>query len=356
MKMGNSSNNAARYERLGRILAMASGMEPYAGQCPAPEQLAALMDRGLDGKELDTVLGHLAGCDRCREVLITAVRLSAEDKARDVKPGWRFGFLVPYAAAAAVLIAVVSAALVYRGHMAPSGVQVAKQYAPAAEKNSGPHVDKGTGEPTPPVTEKQEEQKAKAIRAPAPAPVRDSPVLSNKPAGGAKSDEGYALKKNTRLPAKAGNMEKEQPARRTAPPPGASEPARGMMGFSEPSADGMDNLTPPAGIQQAPRMLVKPGGKSALSELPAAPVEAAKPQAQSEVVKAKGVIMSLDLENGELEFLPEGEKIKVQLMVDPALLEGLQPGDKVLVVYEKSNTNVATRIKRERVIIVPVGC
>lgn len=357
--MKDSNKNGARYERLGRILAMASGMEPSVGQCPTPEQLAALMDRGLAGSERDTVLGHLAGCERCRETLITAVRLSAADETGKATQGWRFGFLVPYAAAAVVLIAVVSAALVYRSHMAPTDVQVARQYAPAVVNKNETPVAASPEEQAPATPGNHEEQKAKAPSAPAPAPAKDNLRLSDMPAGGAKSDGGYTLKENAAPPAKAGNIEKKQPARRAAPPSGSSEPARGMMGFSEPSAGDEDRFipeTPLPSAQQAPRTFAEPEETPAPAGLTAAPTELAKPEAQSEVVRARGVIISLDLEKGELDFLPEGEKEKVPILVDPSLLKGLHPGDKVLVVYDKSKTNIATRIKKQRAIIMLIGC
>jgi Putative zinc-finger len=356
MNTKSSAKDGARYERLGRILAMAAGMEPSGGQCPTLEQLAAMMDQGLDGKERDTLLGHLAGCDRCREVLITAVRLSAADEAQEVRQGWRFGFLVPYAAAAAVLIAVVSAALVYRGNVKPSVVQVAKQYAPAVEKKIEAPAAQNIAEPAP-VEAKKQVEKPK----PAPAPSRPggSLRLSDMPEGGTGGVKGYALKEKAAPPVESGNIEYEQPARRAAPPPSTSGPSQGMMGFSDSSAgtaEESDSLKPSPPPQYAPRAMTAPEASPALTELPASPPEAAKPEAQSEVVKATGVIVSLDLENGELVFLPKGEKDKVHVKVDPSLLEGLQAGDKVMMVYDKSKANVATRIKKQRVIIVPVGC
>jgi hypothetical protein len=64
-----------------------------------PQELAAFIDGGLDGSELNTVVVHLADCDVCRAE-VAAVRDTLAADVRRVRPAW-------IAAAAAVVLAGV---------------------------------------------------------------------------------------------------------------------------------------------------------------------------------------------------------------------------------------------------------
>lgn len=48
-------------------------------ECPSTETLAAFADGGLRGRQRRAVTGHLADCDRCREVVSETVRFRAEE-------------------------------------------------------------------------------------------------------------------------------------------------------------------------------------------------------------------------------------------------------------------------------------
>ncbi len=115
---------------IGRLLAREIGDEGASGPCPDEEQIAALMDGGLGRGEREAVLTHLAGCEDCRELLRTAVMLSEREReSRAPARTWRVGLLVPYAAAAALLVAVASAALFYKQtHLLTNGESVALNY------------------------------------------------------------------------------------------------------------------------------------------------------------------------------------------------------------------------------------
>lgn len=57
--------------------------------CPDPETLAAFVERRLVPDEVGRLEGHLAGCDRCREVLATLVR-ALPVLQPEPKPGWHW--------------------------------------------------------------------------------------------------------------------------------------------------------------------------------------------------------------------------------------------------------------------------
>lgn len=73
--------------------------------CPSPEILAAAAEKRLDSRERDAVLQHAALCDDCRHALLV---VSAATPARPSR-SW-----IPWAAAAAVLLAIVGV-LVFSG-------------------------------------------------------------------------------------------------------------------------------------------------------------------------------------------------------------------------------------------------
>lgn len=75
-----------------------------------------------------------------------------------------------------------------------------------------------------------------------------------------------------------------------------------------------------------------------------------------EKVKEKGTIKSMDTAKGEIMFCPAGTTDEIPIKVDPADLKGIEAGDSVMVQYEKGEVNTASRIKKEKKIVVPVGC
>jgi len=73
-------------------------------------------------------------------------------------------------------------------------------------------------------------------------------------------------------------------------------------------------------------------------------------------VKTKGTVVSVDKDAATLVFCPEGTKDNVTVKAeDPKQLAGLGEGDGVKVQYD-ADSGVASRIKKERHITVPVGC
>jgi hypothetical protein len=75
-----------------------------------------------------------------------------------------------------------------------------------------------------------------------------------------------------------------------------------------------------------------------------------------ETVKEKGTIKAIDVKKGEIVFCPAGTKDEVPIKVGADDIKGLAAGDSVTVQYEKGDTNVAERVKKERKMKVPVGC
>ena len=72
-----------------------------AGECPALEVIAELVDGSLTGAERDAVMGHLALCADCRELFVASAGLAGEEPVLEK----RRNYLLPSAfAAAAVLV------------------------------------------------------------------------------------------------------------------------------------------------------------------------------------------------------------------------------------------------------------
>ena len=65
-------------------LANTAGTSP----CPSAEQLAVLVDGNASEGDRDDLLGHLAVCERCRDVYLLTHELNAEEPARQSYRGW----------------------------------------------------------------------------------------------------------------------------------------------------------------------------------------------------------------------------------------------------------------------------
>ena len=91
---------------LGAVIARGLASGNPAGECPALESVAELVDGSLTGAERDRLLGHLAICDNCRELFLASAELAKDRPAVDQQAsGTRRNYIFPSAlAAAAVLI------------------------------------------------------------------------------------------------------------------------------------------------------------------------------------------------------------------------------------------------------------
>ena len=90
---------------IGSALSQAIANTAPIDTCPSSEQLAVLVDGTATEAERETLLGHLAVCDRCREVYLLTHDLNVEEPAQQNHRGW---YLAggSFAAVALVLLAV----------------------------------------------------------------------------------------------------------------------------------------------------------------------------------------------------------------------------------------------------------
>ena len=110
---------ADRDTLIGRALSRSLGKTTPDELCPTAEQMASFVDGGGAEKERDRILGHLAACDRCREIYILAHDLSKPEPVQHGRRGW---YMVGGALAAAAL--VVFAVKLTIQQPVPSGQQV----------------------------------------------------------------------------------------------------------------------------------------------------------------------------------------------------------------------------------------
>lgn len=75
-----------RDTELGR--ALARKLSSSKGACPAPENIALLVDGDMDEADRDILLGHLASCDKCRDIFLAARKLTREKSAGSSRRGW----------------------------------------------------------------------------------------------------------------------------------------------------------------------------------------------------------------------------------------------------------------------------
>jgi len=96
-------------ERIGRLLGGALGSLPENGECPLPEEFAALSEAKITGDRRERLLLHLAGCDRCRKAYSMVCEIAKEGglaAKNDIR--WQARRLVPLAAAAGLILVIVS--------------------------------------------------------------------------------------------------------------------------------------------------------------------------------------------------------------------------------------------------------
>jgi len=110
MNTTRTSNEKGKIDRdtlLGRALTRAIAARTKDEPCPPLEDIAALVDGKLDGKRRDDVMGHLAGCDTCYHVFLSAREMVGAERKRTRTPVYVFSGL----AAAAVLLLALSVVL-----------------------------------------------------------------------------------------------------------------------------------------------------------------------------------------------------------------------------------------------------
>lgn len=75
------SKRAARDQAIGRVLVKAIAHEEDGAICPSAEEMAALVEKRLDGDERQRIMGHIAGCERClSSFVLTSRQAEAEQK------------------------------------------------------------------------------------------------------------------------------------------------------------------------------------------------------------------------------------------------------------------------------------
>ena len=94
----NTTSLHDRDAEIGR--ALARRLSGSTGACPPPEDIALLVDGQLDEADRDILLGHLASCDKCRDIFLTARSLTREKTASSFRRGW---YVISSLATAAVV-------------------------------------------------------------------------------------------------------------------------------------------------------------------------------------------------------------------------------------------------------------
>lgn len=82
---------ADRDSIIGSAISKAIADAPLVGACPTTEQLAALIDGKTAEEERDSLLGHLAVCDRCREVYLLTKNLISDEPVQQSHRVWYVG-------------------------------------------------------------------------------------------------------------------------------------------------------------------------------------------------------------------------------------------------------------------------
>lgn len=120
--------------------------------CPDPETLAAFVDRRLEAAERTKVLEHMATCAECRDTVVLATELLAEEAPPVARPVFggpmkkQWAALIAAAAVAAGVWVAMPAVMAWRDPM-----RNAAKYASSLEQRSGDQrlsVDASYKEPT----------------------------------------------------------------------------------------------------------------------------------------------------------------------------------------------------------------
>jgi len=167
-------------ERLGDVLA-ASLRETgdRTGQCPAPEDIAALVDGRITGQKRDEIMKHISSCDTCCETFILAAELYKEAIAPIQAPKERSNiiFFRPLALAASILIVVISIYLFFKADVPKTPRQLLESEETTISRDAAQPQPAVSGE-VPPASDEYSMSKAgKGVRpglkeaAPAPGEV-----------------------------------------------------------------------------------------------------------------------------------------------------------------------------------------
>lgn len=179
-----------------------------AGACPQVEILAAWFDRALpstpaeDGADDASIEAHLAGCQRCQELVAGLVRSEPEILYVHPKPAprpwaWHLRWAVPLAAAALVVVAVTSSLVLQR--------ETPKEYAMAGSPAAPPPLPGSSAEPprqlpAPRADAETEEAPGLARPAASPAPVGRPGGTPGAPARTAPSPDELGARKADERP------------------------------------------------------------------------------------------------------------------------------------------------------------
>jgi hypothetical protein len=240
-------------ERMGPLLGEALGSLPESGECPTPEDLAALSENKIGGNERERLFLHLAGCGRCRTAYSMVCEIaSGAESAASADYRWQARRLVPLAAAAGLILVIVSWPLLDYRESPVEVIPRPEARTPAKEKME-----------TAPIST------APAVPLPAKQAVRPTvPMPEQPPANDYASADGAAITTGspgmTASPVIEAPMPAGQAKTELAPP--ARDDSSLALSRKEPTALGETKMSP--GIE--PRFVASPITKSA--ESPPEPV------------------------------------------------------------------------------------
>lgn len=224
---------------LPKIVLQRLAMPGGAAEHPAPDLLAALVEQQLGEAERERLLGHLAACGECREVVWRAfpeaetqpAAVSVAGRVRWRMSAWR------WAGAAAAVLVIASVGLLYRGGPGAAGIS-------------------GGGSA---VAEKVASSGAAALRAPAPLPSAPAADLQ----------ASNTLKSSNTLPGSAAKLAPEADRARAAATSRSSatlSAASGSAPASEAKASGPTPAsTANAGVMIASGIMAPAMGKKKLA-------------------------------------------------------------------------------------------
>jgi len=396
-------------ERLGELLGGAmSSMRPE-GACPPLEDLAALSEGRLTLKEEEALMGHVAACDKCREVFAMVSEPMPEPvgEVRPVKARSRasvYRWLVPAALAASIAAAAGYTLMIspgaYKGEpvmeLAMQDARTVSPEAGADEKTAPLSKTEPASEPArgyyaapaAPMPTETKEQPAELIHADDNAGVKyrskaEAPIAAIKAAppmeqpseeqlreskvareGAAPGEGGLGLMDGAGDEEIAGNLagtpaREMRMAESPAPPKRKQVPVESDRDYSGRAAGGYAEPS-------ITTTTVAPVDRTDEPSMAEAEPETSEGSADSEIAagtnetpdnKVKGTVVSVDLKKGVLVFVPLWTEERVSVTAEHKDdLKGLEEGDGVRVLYKEGDMRVATRIKKVRAITLPVGC
>ena len=94
-----------KYRGLGLLISKNLQKDSHVEQCPSIEDIAALVDGKLEGKEKEKIVTHLTDCEECYEIFSETLKtILSHSKAKNNKITW---YSIPAIALAACLILIV---------------------------------------------------------------------------------------------------------------------------------------------------------------------------------------------------------------------------------------------------------